>query len=349
MNVYTVNPLLDERWDALVSHHPKASVFHQRKWLEALAHTYGYGPIAFTTSPPSGELKNAVVFCRVKSWLTGDRLVSLPFSDHCEPLFDSEDELDFMVRYLRSMHGHSKWKYFEIRPTGSSFGETAAKAGFCPISKYFLHTLDLRSDLTSIFRALDKDSVQRRVNRAERANLIERCGRGEDLLKDFHRLFVLTRGRHRVPPIPLMWFKNLIGSLKDSLEIRVAYRGSSAIASILTLRCGDVLYYKYGCSDTQFHYLGAMPWLLWRAVSAAKATGATKFDMGRTQESNPGLLTFKNHWTHKPQEIRYWTFPDVPSLDNADGWRLRLAHSVFSHIPNRALSVVGRLIYRHIG
>src|SRR5215469_14248266 len=100
---YQFDPTQDPRWAELVNRHPKASVFHSVAWLKALRRTYGYEPVAFTTSSPIGELKNGLVFCRINSWLTGCRLVSLPFSDHCEPLCDSVDELDFLIRYLQTM------------------------------------------------------------------------------------------------------------------------------------------------------------------------------------------------------------------------------------------------------
>src|SRR5580692_12257195 len=51
--IYTLNPLSDQRWDDLIARHPDASAFHQRGWLEALALTYGYEPVVFTTSPPT--------------------------------------------------------------------------------------------------------------------------------------------------------------------------------------------------------------------------------------------------------------------------------------------------------
>src|SRR5216684_7067811 len=98
MRIYQIDPTKDKRWSDLVERHPKASVFHAVGWLEALRNTYGYDPVAFTTSSPSGELNNGFVFCRVNSWLTGRRLVSLPFSDHCEPLVDTDDELKFLTR-----------------------------------------------------------------------------------------------------------------------------------------------------------------------------------------------------------------------------------------------------------
>jgi len=89
-----IDPLEDRRWDEFVQRHPRASLFHSRAWLEALSRTYRYKPIAFTTSPAGQRLENGILFCQVESWLTGRRLVSLPFSDHCEPLVDTEEDLD---------------------------------------------------------------------------------------------------------------------------------------------------------------------------------------------------------------------------------------------------------------
>src|SRR5690348_9279174 len=78
---YQINPLTDPRWDCFLGRNPSASVFHSTPWLDALRRTYGYRPVAYTTSCPHSELENALVFCRVDSWLTGRRLVSLPFSE----------------------------------------------------------------------------------------------------------------------------------------------------------------------------------------------------------------------------------------------------------------------------
>ena len=65
---------------------------------------------------PSPVASNEIrlVFCRIHSWLTGRRLVSLPFSDHCEPLYDSEEELQFLARYLRSAFEHQDWKVWRF-------------------------------------------------------------------------------------------------------------------------------------------------------------------------------------------------------------------------------------------
>lgn len=350
MRLYRIDPTSDARWAELVQRHPKASVFHSVGWLKALRRTYGYQPMVFTTSSPTNELRNGLVFCHVSSWLTGRRLVSLPFSDHCEPLSDSAEDLNFLIRYLQATLDRREWKYLEIRPIEWNFHETGNGIGLLPAAAYHLHTIDLRPDLNDVFAGLDKDSVQRRVQRAQRASLVEKCGRCEDLLKDFYALFVITRGRHRVPPSPIAWFRNLVQCQDEALEIRVAYKDGIPIAAILTLRFRNTVYFKYGCSDARFNKFGAVPWLLWNAIAAAKSNEAIEFDMGRTEEGDAGLLAFKNHWVPHPKKLVYWRFPQTsPSFDSANGWKLKTAKRAFSHMPSWLLTITGQLLYRHIG
>lgn len=305
--------------------------------------------MVFTTSSPTAQLKNGLVFCRVKSWLTGCRLVSLPFSDHCEPLCDSVEEIRSLIRYSQAVMERQGWKYIELRPINGDFCEAGTDFGFRPAGNYFLHVIDLRADLADVFRSLDKDSVQRRIRRAEQAGLVEKCGNSPDLLKDFYRLFTITRGRHHLPPPSYVWFQNLIHCLGNSLEIRAAYKDEIPIAAILTLRFNKIGYYKYGCSDAQFNKFGATPWLFWKAIAAAKSSGAVEFDLGRTEEDNAGLLAFKNHWIPHHKQMVYQRFPGTTSLEMADGWKLKTAKRIFSHMPGRLLEVTGRLLYRHIG
>src|SRR5579864_2826368 len=89
MTCFQIDPLLDSRWRALVDEHPDASVFHRVEWLQALHSCYGYVPVAVSYGLPGGPLHNGLVYCEIRSRLTGNRLVSLPFSDHCEPLLSN--------------------------------------------------------------------------------------------------------------------------------------------------------------------------------------------------------------------------------------------------------------------
>src|SRR5580765_2046799 len=93
----TLDPLVDPRWHVLVGRHPRASIFHSVAWLNVLQKTYGYEPVVFGYPDPESGLRSGIVFCKVRSWLTGKRLVCLPFSDHCDPLVDRENEFQQLL------------------------------------------------------------------------------------------------------------------------------------------------------------------------------------------------------------------------------------------------------------
>jgi len=345
MRLHQIDPLQDPRWADLVQRHSKASVFHTVGWLKALQQTYGYRPVVFTTCGLNQELGNGLLFCYVQSWLTGGRMVSLPFSDHCEPLFDSSSELQFVMEYLRADLQHRNWKYIELRPANGRLSEAGANVGFQPSDEYCFHRMDLRPDLHDIFHSLHKDSAQRRIRHAIASGVNYERGRSPTLLNEFYDLMALTRARHHLPPQPASWFRNLVDLLGESLEIRVAYKDQIPIAAVLTIRFRDVTYYKYGGSDFKFKHFGAMPYLLWKTIEDSKSLGVKEFDLGRSDRSDATLVSFKNRWAQRPLALTYWTYPQ-PAM--AKSWKMRLAKRMFAAMPDCLLTVTGSLIYRHI-
>ena len=182
---YLIDPLSDARWQDLVSRHLRATVFHTAAWLRALKKTYGYEPVAFTRCPPAARLEQAIVFCQVRSWLTGDRLVSLPFSDHCDPLTATIEDFDVIVRHVKNRREGCGWRYIELRPQsdessgtlGLSGRSDGAKGEFGVCDRFWLHRLDLRRGEQVLFRSFSKDSIQRKIRRAAREGLSYEEGR----------------------------------------------------------------------------------------------------------------------------------------------------------------------------
>lgn len=346
-----IEPLQDPRWGKFLERHPRASVFHTPAWLEALRRTYGYVPVAYTTSLPGRELEDGVVLCQVDSWVTGRRLVSLPFSDHCEPLVDGADEREAFLRALGKQSLDEGWRYLELRP------RTSLERVVAPLhstESFCFHQLDLRPDCDTLFRGFHKSSTQRKIRRAVREGLTCQTASAGALLESFYSLNLLTRRRQGLPPQPRKWFRNLIDCFGEALEIRVAFRSSVPIAAILTLRYRDSLVFKYGCSNRQFHNLGGTQLLFWKAIQDAKCRGLRQFDLGRSEALNSGLIAFKDHWGATPSTLTY--LRSAAPGDNrsnfvpvAADWRLRLAKRIFTHTPNSFLPILGNLLYKHIG
>jgi hypothetical protein len=348
--VHAIDPLQDPRWRAFVEEHPRASVFHTIPWLDALHRTYGYKPIVYTTSPPGADLQNGLVFCRVESWITGRRLVSLPFSDHCEPLIDSAEEMESILCYLQAHRRSGDWKYIEIRPLNSSLCRASAQEGFQPSKQYYLHTIDLRPREDELFRRFHESSVQRRIRRAERAGLVYEGGRSSALLKKFYQLMLLTRRRHHIPPQPEEWFRNLVECMGDALKIWVVSHENIPVASIITLRFKNILTFKYGCSDSADRRFGSTPFLLWRVIQEAKSNGVEVFDLGRSDYHNQGLIAFKDHWASTRSLLTYWRFAaPAAGLLTDESRKLKLAKHFFGLLPKSVQKAAGRIFYRHIG
>jgi len=346
MAVYKIDPTKDIRWEAFVQKHPDASIFHTPAWLEALRRTYGYEPVAFTTSPPECPLTNGSPFCQISSWFSGRRLVSLPFSDHCTPLVESSEQLTDLVASLRESLDREKWKYVEIRAADSALSDCEALE---KSKVFFFHRLDLRPSLDDIFRNFHRDCVQRKIQRAAQARLTYEEGRSDSLLAKFYHLLLVTRRRHGLPPQPVAWFRNLIACLGDRVKIRVASKDGRPIASILTLRHKHVLVYKYGCSDHRFSHLGGTQLLFWKAIQEAKNDELSEFDMGRSECDNPGLIAFKDRWGTTRSTLVYLQYPQRGSQSIWGARQFDIAKHVFPYIPDSWLAAAGRVLYKHIG
>jgi CelD/BcsL family acetyltransferase involved in cellulose biosynthesis len=346
VSVFKLNPLQDPRWQDLVDRHPQGSVFHTTAWLDALSRTYGYEPVVYTTSPPPNKLSNGIVFSRVRSWVSGSRLVSLPFSDHCEPLATPE-EMSELMHSLRASRRLTRWKYIEIRPLRQD--AAASTHDLTRSESYSLQTLDLKPDLCTLFHNFHKSCIQRKIQRAERENLTYEEGRSDTLLNKFYDLLLLTRRRHGLPPQPLAWFRNALECLGDRILIRIASKNGQAIASIITMQYKNVLVYKYGCSDSRFNNLGGNSLLFWRAIQDAKKSGLLKFDLGRSEADNRGLITFKENWGAVTRPLDYYRLPARQPFHLHSGWCSRVVRGVFSVMPDTLFAATGKLLYRHIG
>ena len=343
-----IEPLKDHRWEDFLQRHPRASIFHTKSWLRVLYQTYGYEPVAFTTSPAGGDLENAVVFCVVKSSLVSPRLVSLPFSDHTDLLLDNQSDLSNLLTLLEQGQAQGKWKSVEFRPLddGNRFADWA---NFEDGTNYVIHRLDLRPCLHELFQGFHKDSIQRKIHRARREGLKYEEGRSDSLLDEFYRLTTITRRRQALPPPPFAWFRNVVDCLGEQVKIRVASVGDRAVAAILTLFYKGTLIYKYGCSDARFHNLGAMPFLMWRAIEDAKHHDLSELDLGRSDVDNAGLITFKNRFGAMQSRVTYKKFPEGKAARGKQDWQLKVAKRVFAAMPERMLVLAGKLLYPHIG
>lgn len=299
-----------------------------------------------TSAPFQEPLENGIVVCRVSSWMTGTRLVSLPFSDHCEPLLREGEGIEEFARWMRETCDLQHWRYAELRPLLADY---RGWDNLQPSSSYWYHELDLSPGLDEIFGRLHKNSFQRMVRRARRKQLSYEAGCSERLVDEFYELLLRTRMRQQLFPQPKGWFKNLLECMGNKLQVRVARKDGVPIAGLLTLRHGTSLVYKYGCSNERFHNLGGVPFLFWRLVEESKATGVEKIDFGRTDLDHAGLIAFKDRLGTSRKLLTYYRHAKIRTHGLAYLRHSRTIRQFFSLLPEAVSSAAGKMLYRHLG
>jgi len=273
--------------------------------------------------------------------MTGRRLVSLPFSDHCEPLVDDSEQFHSLIDALTTASGH-EGRYIEMRPATPG----ACPSGFTSTATFCLHVVDLRPDLDSIASRFHRSQMQRAIRKAERTRLDVATGSNGKLLESFYALHTLTRSRHGAPVQPLNWFRHLLECLGDSGKIWLAkYEGTPA-AAIMTAEHKTTLVYKYGCSDAAYHRYGVMPFLFWRAIQFAKQQGLAELDLGRSDLDNRGLISFKDHFGGERRSLTYYRYTARPSHSHRQ-WQPAVAQAAYSLIPRTIQAKVGGHFYKH--
>lgn len=352
MEIYRIDPLQDRRWEQLLEMHPGASVFQTPAWLKTLRRTYDYEPVLFSTSAPSEPIKNGIVFCRVQSWLTGRRLVSVPFADHCNPLFHVDDnhlhadEDARLMAFLETLAAQERCEYIELRLLGTD-GPLCGASGLAQSATFVHHRLDLTPELPVLFSRLHKNCFQRKIRRAEKEGVVYSAGASDEMLQQFYSLLVITRRRHGVPPQPVAWFRNLRDCFGEAFSIHVASVDRRPVASILTLRFKSTVIYKYGGSDPAFHRFGSMPYLFWRTIQQAKTEGAKELDLGRSDPDAMGLIAFKDHMGAVSGPLHYYRHP--PQLAAGALSSLVRGFKISARLPRMLFQAAGNLLYRHIG
>ncbi|PZS11775.1 MAG: hypothetical protein DLM64_06010 [Solirubrobacterales bacterium] len=335
-----LDPLGDGRWAKFVSGHPDATIFHHPEWLALIQRQYRYELSAWCVLEASGAIVAGLPVARVDSWLTGRRLVAVPFSDVCSPLIEPrEPRAPAALAQLIHAAQREAGIPLEIR------GPTAGLQGARVAGRFLQHRLKLAGGEVT---ELAKPAAMRGVAKARREALLTERTTGVEALEDFYRLHLRTRHRQGVPTQP----KRFILSLAELFEreygfvLLTRHRGR-AIAAAVFLTFNRRIVYKYGASDERFLSLRPNNLLFHDAIRWGTEHGMRELDFGRTDRANGGLASFKRGWGSHEEALPYSYLgaDPPPAIRRSD----RILHAVIRATPRSTGRAIGALLYRHAG
>lgn len=333
----------DAGWRTFTSRHPRALPFHEPAWAELVADCYGFRAFAVVVRGSGGDIAAGLPLVEVRHLVGRPRWVSLPFTDYCPPLAETDEQETALAAEVGAVAAAASVATVEVR---------AAMRGATPLpGSSMRHLLALDPDPAAVYARFHPSQVQRNIRRAEREGLtIRRSIEPDDLVTTFYNLHLATRRRQGVPIQPRRFFRLIAERVLSTGGgwVDVVEAAGRPVAAALFLAGNGTVIYKFGASDEAAWSLRPNHLLFWHAIRSACETGYTAFDFGRTDAGHDSLAAFKRSWGADEQTLTYSVVGRTPAAEGGHGAAGRLLGTVLRHTPPILTRISGELLYRFV-
>jgi len=344
MDIQIINPIEYKGWDDLLISCPGYTFFHSSTWAKVLHEAYHYIP-TYITVFDKDRLQALIPVMEVKSFLTGKRGVSIPFTDYSDAIIHNGISFKNLFHHLTQYGENHGWKSFELR------GEHHLPMVSQIFSSYSRHILDLSKKTDETFLSF-RSNTRRNIKKAIKNGVKVEICHTFDSVKEFYRLNCLTRKRHGLPPQPFYFFKKVyehIISQKFGFVVLASYE-KVFIAGAVYFHFGENAFFKYGASDKNFHHLRPNNLVMWEAIKLCCQNGYKSFCFGRTEPENQGLIQLKSGWGTTEQQINYYRYDfRKEGFVNSQSKVTGFYNKIFRKIPIPLLRTIGSIFYKHVG
>jgi CelD/BcsL family acetyltransferase involved in cellulose biosynthesis len=267
--------------------------------MRVLADTYDFDVCAYVLLDEAGEPKAGIPFGRIVD-VRGERIVTLPFSDYCDPL---AGEIDHWQRLTEPLVGtHSP---FTIRCLHNSL--PLADSRFKLVNKAKWHGLDLRSDLDTLWSGLHS-SARRAIKKAQKQGVVVQVAQDMEALRAFFELHLGVRKyKYHLLAQPYRFFESIWRRFIDEGHgaLMVATYERQIIGGVLFLEWKDGLYYKFNASAPNKLNVRPNDLLIWEGIQYGKARSLTYLDFGLSDWDQEGLVRYKRKFATEEKTISF--------------------------------------------
>jgi len=246
---------------------------------------------------------------------------------------------------------HHSQDSLDMEPDALRPALSAQRSATPALRSYSHHILDLSPGVETLFRNL-RESTRRNIRKAEKEGVTVRFSSDLEAVQAYFRLHCLTRKRHGVPPQPWVFFVNIHKHLisGDKGFVSLAETQGKEIAGAVYLTFGKSALYKFGASDLSFQHLRANNSAMWAAIRRLDGSGFRTLSFGRTEPENQGLIQFKSGWGAVEESLSYYRYDfDARDFISGNGKGPSGYEKVFQKLPEPALRLMGKVLYRHFG
>ncbi len=342
----------DNAWDTFVENHPWGWITHLSAWRQVLERCFPHIKGHYLALvDEDNHIKAGLPLFSVKSWLMGNRLVSIPHATLCDPLVSNQGQMDRMMSAALTLAKNMGMEQVEIR--------TLMSTGLCNNKKfdarnyYKHHSLSLTRKPEELMKNFHRTCVRQRITRALSSELKVVTADEPSYLAVFYRLYVHTRRRVGLPPQPLRFFDDLWQTFypQGRISLLLAFYRNQPVAALILFKFGKRISAEFAASYETFKHMSPNHLLFWTAIQMACREGYEIFDFGRTSPLSRELMDFKSRWGTTVMELPQYFYPrqDGERVAQDQRFGYKGMREVCSRTPEIMLPGLGRFFYSHIG
>ncbi len=333
-----------DEWIPYVKNHPDGTIYHLPAWKEILEESFNYTAFYIFARDENKKLCGILPLFQVKSIITGNRMVSLPFSYICGATADSEFVEKELLNEAKRICQKKGCKYLEIRSIKPKNIDIEAS------NYFFTYIVNLSSDVENIRKIImDKRSIRRAINKSKMKGVKVMHENTMENLKVFNELNQKTHKKLGVPAHPFSFLKNIYQKMHENMELYLAEIDGKIISGVFTLNFKDTVLYAYGASDEKYLKYYPNNLLIWEAIEYGCKNGYKYFDFGRASQDNIGLIDFKKSWGSEEKKLFYYYYPKkLKTLStNRESSKYKIATSAWKKIPVQLSEPLSNMLFKH--
>lgn len=343
LKLVCIDPCSDPRWLQLVQQQP-SSVFHSSSWLRVLAQTYDFDICAYLLLDETGAPQAGIPFGHIKD-LRGERLVSLPFSDYCDPLVNSLEQWQMLSQPLLALQ-----LALTIRCLHNEL--PLGDPRLTLINKAKWHGINLQLSLDKLWSHIHS-SARRAIHKAQASNVKVYAAQQADDLRAFFAMHLEVRKRkYHMLAQPYHFFENIWHQFIEQQQgvVLMAMQGDRIIGATLFLEWKGVLYYKFNASALDQLHLRPNDLIIWEAIQYAKVKGYSQLDFGLSDWDQEGLVRYKRKFATDEKTISFLHYQPHQALQQEKDLQNLLSEltRLFTDecTPDPLTEAAGKLLYK---
>ena len=293
-------------WDDFVRQQPGSTHCHLYGWRGVMEGVMGHEAPYLAARGPDGRLSGVLPLVRVRSWLFGDFLVSMPFLNYGGPL-GSDGAVHALARAAVELADGAGCKLMELR---SRFPLPLD----LPVShRKVTLTLPLTPADPDAVLASFKSKVRSQVRRPLKDDVEVEFG--PEQLDGFYAVFSEHMRDLGTPVLAREWFEALPATFGDSVWFGCArLPDGKPIAGGCGFRWAKEFEMTWASSLWDYSRIAPNMLLYWRFMERACEAGLDTFNFGRCTPGS-GTHRFKQQWGSEDEQL--WWYRRAGDADAA--------------------------------